>query len=168
VSNAKVSRHEARCLPSPRRSPRQESCAQPGPADPLTCLTLSALLWPIARARMRHLGIGPEAFDDGEAAMIAGVLLSEREFTQRQRAILWRDDGRTVPWYRAVELATLDPNWAVRIVNLFAAERARAWWPRWMAWIGQGVQDGQSLEWAVGELDELLAATRPVLRGASA
>lgn len=141
---------------------------RPPPADWLTCHTLSALLWPTGRARMRELGIGPEAFDDGEAAMIAGVLLAEVDFTPRQLAVLWRDDGRSLPWYSAVDLATLDPNWAAQTVNRFAAERAKAWWPRWMLWIAQGVEEGQTLEWAVAQLDELLAAVRPLLKGGPA
>ena len=54
---------------------------RPLPGDDLTCFALAALRHPEPRARLRELGIGPEAFEFSEERAIARALLSERAFT---------------------------------------------------------------------------------------
>jgi hypothetical protein len=138
------------------------------PADDLTCQTLAALLWDAGRARFRALGLGPEVFDDGDAAMIAGVLLAERAFTQAECRVLWHDDGRLLPWYVAVDDCwSLSPALAVRTVERFAAARARWWFATWLGWIIDGLRHGQPLAWAIRELDELLGGVRDEGRAAA-
>lgn len=138
------------------------SGVRPLPADGLVCVTLAALLWDTGRARFRELGIGPEAFGSSEAAAIAAVLLSESEFGPEHLRLLWRDDGVRLPWWRAMDW-TLDPEWAVRIVERFAADRARWWYSRWLCWISEGLHEGWTLQQAVREQEDLLAMVRPLV-----
>lgn len=90
-----------------------------------------ALLWPEARAKARKLCIGPEAFDDLDARVVAARLLARNgeldddtciALSRRgadDRSILDIIEGRS-PWCCAV----VDAGHAVRIVELFALERA--------------------------------------------
>ena len=134
---------------------------RPPPAPDVVCFALAGLRWVEGRARFRELGIGPEAFGNGEAAMIAAVLLAEREFTPEELRIIWRDDGRTQPWGFATDW-TLDPVWALDVVDRFAAERARWWFPIWMDWIAEAMSAGRPLDWIVRELVRILELLRPL------
>ncbi len=143
---------------------------RPPPVDSITTYALAALFWRRARERSRELGIGPEAFEDDEARMIAAALLAEREFTPAECEILWRDDGRTLPWYLAIE-CIYDPDWAVYLVDLFAHEYAARWLPPHLRWAADQLESGAwRVEQAAEEIDRLLVFVRPMLlrQGAAA
>src|SRR5690606_11849597 len=71
------------------------------PADELTCAMLAALLWDTGRARFAALGL--DASDLPSAARaIASPLIEGRDFTPAETEALWRDNGRTLAWGRAI------------------------------------------------------------------
>ncbi len=136
---------------------------RPLPGDSLTCNTLAALRFRAARDRMRALGIGPEAFAWTPERTIATALMSERPFNARERALLERDDGRFLPWTHAI-CRSLNEEWAVEVIDQFAADRLRWWYPRWLIWLGRGIREGQPLSWADREMDWIRQLIAPVIR----
>jgi hypothetical protein len=115
---------------------------------------------------MREVGIGPEAFDDA-AGRIAAVLLAGRDFTKEEIELLYRDDGEHLTWAGAIDMFTLDPEWARDIVGKFAAWFASKWLPAELRWAADRMQrDGWSLERVAPEVDRLLALARPSILAA--
>lgn len=106
------------------------------PADELTCAMLAALLWDTGRARFAALGLHASDLPSAARA-IASPLIEGRDFTPAETEALWRDNGRTLPWGRAIDW-TLDAAWAEMLVDKWVArlldrirrERRRGG-PRW-------------------------------------
>lgn len=143
--------------------PSSSEYGRPFPADDLTCQTLAALRHPAARNRMRELAIGPEAFDWSPERVLAAAMMAERSFTSEELALLERDDGRHATW-RTVVTRSMEQDAAVRAVNRFAALRVRWWFPRWLAWVADGIAGGQPLAWADEELVWLRNQLAPVIQ----
>ena len=134
---------------------------RPPPADDATVYALAALMWRQGRDRLRQLGIGPEAFIDAEAIMLAAVLIANREFTPAECRVLWRDDGGTVPWYVVLDY-TGSAAWAVSAIDRFARAYAARWLPDHLEWTARRIRTGEvRAEHAADDIDQLLSFIRP-------
>lgn len=96
------------------------------PAPSAVTRALASLLHPEGVARLRSLGIGPEAFD-GYSGEIAAVLVSGREFTNAETTRLWKRGRGEFSWGETIDNWTIiDP---ARQVEKFAAWAALRWLP---------------------------------------
>lgn len=137
------------------------------PADGITLGMMGALQWPDGRARFAELAIPREAIENDDARHLAAAMLAQRPFADPDvRAILERDDGRTVGWGDAIDLydSYPDAGYAVRAVERFGAEVARHWLPATLEWLAGQLRAGRfTFRHVVHELTQIIGMARPAL-----